>query len=60
MVDGAAANDIKLVSVYGEYVVPKLYIKNEYCVSCAVHQHIVRVRSAEKRRDRKPPVRRRV
>ena len=40
-----------------DYTLPKLYSKNYYCISCAVHSRIVRVRNVEKRRIRDPPVR---
>jgi ribosomal protein S26 len=39
------------------YVLPKLFSKNYYCVSCAVHSRIVRVRNVVVRRSREPPVR---
>ena len=56
MVDGSSKRDIEEVSVYNEgdekYQMPKLYIKNQYCVCCGIHARIVRVRSAVDRRIR--------
>ena len=52
LVDGSSQRDIKEASVITDYTLPKLYIKMQYCVSCAVHNRIVRARSAEDRRKR--------
>ena len=57
IVDSSALRDIKESSAYENYQLPKLYIKQYYCIEAAVHQRIVRVRSALDRKNRLPPVR---
>lgn len=57
LVDPSALRDIKDASAFEIYRLPKLYIKQYYCVEAAVHQRIVRVRSAEDRKNREAPSR---
>ena len=54
MVDGSSKRDIKENYAYdqADFVIPKIYVKIAYCVSCAIHARIVRVRSGDDRKKR--------
>jgi small subunit ribosomal protein S26e len=57
IVDASALRDLRDASAYDNYNLPKLYVKQYYCIEAAVHQRIVRVRSVIDRKNRAPPVR---
>ena len=49
MVDGSSKRDIEDNYAYdtteNRLILPKIYVKQCYCVSCAIHARVVRVRS---------------
>mmetsp|Transcript_6661 Transcript_6661/g.20785 ORF Transcript_6661/g.20785 Transcript_6661/m.20785 type:complete len:104 (-) Transcript_6661:190-501(-) len=57
IVDASSMRDIRDASAYESYALPKLYIKQYYCIEAAVHQRIVRSRSRTDRKIREPPQR---
>ena len=57
IVDASSKKDLEENRAFEYYVIPKLYIKMQYCVGCGIHARIVKVRSVEDRRNRAPPQR---
>eukprot|EP01129_Flabellula_baltica_P004434 TRINITY_DN153_c0_g1_i1.p1 TRINITY_DN153_c0_g1~~TRINITY_DN153_c0_g1_i1.p1 ORF type:complete len:105 (+),score=17.33 TRINITY_DN153_c0_g1_i1:141-455(+) len=55
LVDQAGLRDVSDMSVIPDFKPPKSYHKLYYCVSCAIHSRIVRVRSNVDRRVRVDP-----
>ena len=54
MVDASSSKDVLDNCIFKDYELPKTYQKCFYCVSCAVHRRIVRVRNVNVRRERMP------
>ena len=54
MVDLSSKRDIEDNYAYTNtpFVMPKVYVKLSYCVACAIHARIVRVRSGDDRKVR--------
>ena len=56
MVDASSKRDIEANSAYAgsetPYSMPKLYVKNEWCIACGIHSRVVKVRSTEDKRIR--------
>ena len=52
IIDASSKDDIRAVQHYEEFFYPKCFNKLTYCVSCACHARIVKVRSREDRRKR--------
>ena len=46
MVDGSSRRDLKENSAYETFTLPKIYVKQQYCVSCGIHARVVRARSS--------------
>ena len=57
IVDASSKKDLEENKAFETYMIPKLYIKMQYCIACAIHGRIVKVRSTTDRRSRAPPVR---
>jgi small subunit ribosomal protein S26e len=48
MLDASSRRDIKENSAYDPqyFALPKIYVKQQYCVSCGIHARVVRARSS--------------
>ncbi len=51
LVDGSSKRDIKDNFAFDpqHFNLPKIYVKQQYCIACGIHARVVRVRSAKVR-----------
>ncbi|KAH0576721.1 Ribosomal protein S26 [Spironucleus salmonicida] len=49
IVEANIQQDVSSAIVIKDFELPKIYFKTQYCISCAIHNRLVRVRSAEDR-----------
>ncbi len=52
VIDHAAMDDLKAHSIYKEVDVPKFFKIDDYCISCACHLRVVKVRGDIHRKER--------
>ncbi|EPY36206.1 small subunit ribosomal protein S26e [Strigomonas culicis] len=54
MLDAASGRDVAEASaIYGAgFPMPKLYMKQRYCIACAIHSRTVRARPVQDRKTR--------
>jgi small subunit ribosomal protein S26e len=57
IVDASSKKDLEENRAFENYIIPKLYIKMQYCISCGIHSRIVKVRGTIERKSRLPPQR---
>lgn len=51
LVDGSSRRDIKEKFAFGDkhFHLPKIYVKQQYCIACGIHSRTVRLRSVKVR-----------
>ncbi|KAM0672092.1 40S ribosomal protein S26 [Ordospora colligata] len=50
LIEQASFDDLKLATIYDVFEVPRIGYKSQFCISCACHAKIVRVRSTKGRK----------